>query len=50
MIFDADSHFLPKFAYDRMTGEYGHLRHVRAVHRTSIAEPGNHVFQHREEW
>jgi aminocarboxymuconate-semialdehyde decarboxylase len=26
MIFDADSHFLPKFAYDRMTGEYAHLR------------------------
>ncbi|HXP29978.1 MAG TPA: amidohydrolase family protein [Stellaceae bacterium] len=26
MIFDADAHFSPKFAYDRMAGEFRHLR------------------------
>lgn len=26
MIFDADAHFSPKFAHDRMTGEFRHLR------------------------
>ncbi len=26
MLFDADGHFSPKFAYDAMTGEYAHLR------------------------
>lgn len=31
MIFDVDAHFSPKFAYDRMTGPYRHLRprHIR---------------------
>jgi aminocarboxymuconate-semialdehyde decarboxylase len=31
MIFDADAHFSPKFAYDRMTGPHRHLRprHIR---------------------
>ena len=26
MLFDADGHYCPKFAYDRMEGEYAHLR------------------------
>jgi aminocarboxymuconate-semialdehyde decarboxylase len=26
MIFDVDAHFMPKFAYDRMAGEFRHLR------------------------
>lgn len=26
MLFDADGHYSPKFAYDQMTGEYAHLR------------------------
>ena len=26
MLFDADGHYSPKFTYDRMTGEYAHLR------------------------
>ncbi len=26
MIFDVDAHFMPKFAYSRMTGEFKHLR------------------------
>lgn len=26
MLFDADGHYSPKFAYDRMMGEYAHLR------------------------
>ena len=31
MIFDVDAHFSPKFAYDRLTGPYRHLRprHIR---------------------